>query len=124
LTGSFGMLAIIIACLGLFGIASFSAGQRTKEMGIRKVLGASVAGIVSLISREYIILVLIANLVAWPAAWFLMNRWLSGFAYRTDIGIGTLFIIGVFSALVALLTVGYKALQVARANPVDAIKYE
>jgi len=124
LTGSFGMLAIIIACLGLFGIASFSAGQRTKEMGIRKVLGASVTGIVSLISREYIILVLIANLIAWPAAWFMMNRWLSEFAYRVDIGIGTLFTIGIFTALVALLTVGFKALRVARANPVDAIKYE
>lgn len=124
LTGCFGILAIIIACLGLFGIASFSAGQRTKEMGIRKVLGASVPGIVSLISREYVILVVIANLVAWPAAWFIMNRWLSEFAYRIDIGIGTLFIIGIFTALVALFTVGYKALQVARANPVDAIKYE
>lgn len=124
LTGSFGILAIIIACLGLFGIASFSAGQRTKEMGIRKVLGASVAGIVSLISREYIILVLTANLIAWPVAWYLMNRWLSEFAYRIDIGIGTLFTIGMLTALVALLTVGYKALQVARADPVDAIKYE
>jgi len=124
LTGSFGILAIIIACLGLFGIASFSAGQRTKEMGIRKVLGASVTGIVSLISREYIILVLIANLIAWPVAWFMMNRWLNEFAYRIDIGIGTLFTIGIFTALVALLTVGFKALRVARANPVDAIKYE
>jgi putative ABC transport system permease protein len=124
LTGSFGILAIIIACLGLFGIASFSAGQRTKEMGIRKVLGASVAGIVSLISREYIILVGISNLIAWPAAWYMMNRWLSEFAYRIDMGFEILFIIGIFSALVALLTVGYKALQVARANPVEAIKYE
>jgi ABC-type antimicrobial peptide transport system permease subunit len=124
LTGSFGILAIIIACLGLFGIASFSAGQRTKEMGIRKVLGASVAGIVSLISREYIILVVTANLLAWPVAWYLMNRWLSEFAYRIDIGIGTLLFIGIFTALVALFTVGYKALQVARANPVEAIKYE
>jgi ABC-type antimicrobial peptide transport system permease subunit len=124
LTGSFGILAIIIACLGLFGIASFSAGQRTKEMGIRKVLGASVTGIVNLISREYIILVVTANLLAWPVAWYLMNRWLSEFAYRIDIGIGTLLFIGIFTALVALFTVGYKALQVARANPVEAIKYE
>lgn len=124
LTGGFGILAIIIACLGLFGIASFSAGQRTKEMGIRKVLGASVTGIVSLISREYIVLVGIANLIAWPAAWFMMDRWLSEFAYRIDVGFGTLFIIGILTAAVALFTVGYKALQVAKANPVDAIKYE
>lgn len=124
LTGGFGILAIIIACLGLFGIASFSAGRRTKEMGIRKVLGASVAGIVGLISREYIILVLIANLIAWPVVWFMMNRWLSEFAYRVDMGIGTLFVIGILTAVMALLTVGYKALQVARADPVDAIKYE
>jgi ABC-type antimicrobial peptide transport system permease subunit len=124
LTGGFGVLAIIIACLGIFGIASFSAGQRTKEMGIRKVLGASVTGIVSLISREYIILVGIANLIAWPVAWFMMDRWLSEFAYRVDVGIGTLLIIGIFSALVALLTIGYKTLQVARANPVIALRNE
>ncbi|UCC79121.1 MAG: ABC transporter permease, partial [Candidatus Zixiibacteriota bacterium] len=124
LTGSFGIMAIIVACMGLFGIASFSAGQRTKEMGIRKVLGASVAGIVSLISREYIVLVGISNLIAWPVAWYMMNRWLSEFAYRIDIGLETLFIIGIFSGLAALLTVGYKAIQVARANPVVALKHE
>jgi ABC-type antimicrobial peptide transport system permease subunit len=79
---------------------------------------------VSLISREYIILVGISNLIAWPAAWYMVSGWLSEFAYRIDMGFEILFIIGIFSALVALLTVGYKALQVARANPVDAIKYE
>jgi len=124
LTGGFGILAIIIACLGLFGIASFSAGQRAKEMGIRKVLGASVPGIIGLISREYITLVAIANVIAWPIAWYMMNRWLGEFAYRIDIGIGTLFLIGILTALLALLTVGYKAIQVARANPVIALRNE
>jgi putative ABC transport system permease protein len=79
---------------------------------------------VNLISREYIVLVGISNLIAWPIAWYLMKRWLSEFAYRIEVDIWTLFIIGIFTALVALLTVGFKALQVARANPVIALKHE
>jgi putative ABC transport system permease protein len=105
------ILTLIIACLGILGLSSFMISKRSKEIGIRKVLGASVPGIVSLISGEYIALVGISNLLAWPVAWYLMNRWLSDFAYRIDIGIGTLFIIGIFSAAVALLTVGGHRLE-------------
>jgi ABC-type antimicrobial peptide transport system permease subunit len=124
LIGSFGLLAIFIACLGLFGVASVSADQRTKEMGIRKVLGASIPRILGMISKEYIILVALSNLIAWPLAWYMMNRWLEEFAYHVDINIGTLSLIGAFTIVIAMLTVGYKAIQVAFSNPVDAIQHE
>jgi ABC-type lipoprotein release transport system permease subunit len=118
------ILTLIIACLGILGLSSFMIGRRSKEIGIRKVLGASITGMVNLISREYIVLVGISNLIAWPIAWYLMNRWLSEFAYRIEVEIWTLFIIGIFTALVALLTVGFKAVQVARANPVLSLRHE
>jgi len=124
LFGYIAFLAIIIACLGLFALASYSTEQRTKEIGIRKILGASVSNVVLLLSKEFIMLVLIANIIAWPVAHFMMNRWLQGFAYRTDIGLFT-FILSAFIAIsIALVTVGYQTIKAARANPVDSLRYE
>jgi len=120
----FAGLAILIACLGLFGLASFSARQRTKEIGIRKVLGASVAGIVGLLSKEFVKLVLLANLIAWPIAYFTMNNWLQDFAYRIDIGWWVFALAGGIALLIALITVSTQAIKAALANPVEALRYE
>ncbi len=120
----FGLLSIFIASLGLFGLASFSAEQRTKEIGIRKVLGASVAGIILLLSKEFTKWVLVANVIAWPIAYFSLHSWLEGFAYRTEIPF-TAFILALgISLMVALLTISFRALRTALANPVDSLRYE
>jgi len=120
----FTLLAILIAGLGLFGIASFTAQQRTKEIGIRKVLGASVSGISYLLTRNFLRLVVIANLVALPAGWFFMRKWLQNFAYRTTIG-PLVFAAAIFLSLgVALLTVGSQTVRAATADPVDSLRYE
>jgi putative ABC transport system permease protein len=120
----FAILAIFIACLGLFGLASFTAEQRTKEIGIRKVLGASVSGIVVLLSKEFTKWVLIANAIAWPIAYYSLNKWLQSFAYRTNITVMTFLAAAIISFLIALLTVSYQALKVATANPVKSLRYE
>jgi putative ABC transport system permease protein len=120
----FAGLAILIACLGLFGLASFSARQRTKEIGIRKVLGASVSGIVALLSKEFVKLILLANLIAWPIAYFTMNKWLQDFAYRIEIGWWVFALAGGMALLIALLTVSTQAIKAALANPVEALRYE
>jgi putative ABC transport system permease protein len=126
LFGYFSALAIFIACLGLFGLASFAAEQRTKEIGIRKVLGSSVSGIVGLLSRDFTYLVLIANLLAWPAAYFLSRTWLKSFAYRIDINGQFGYFLGaaVLALLIAGLTVCFQALRAAHANPIDSLRYE
>ncbi|UCC45354.1 MAG: ABC transporter permease [Candidatus Zixiibacteriota bacterium] len=124
LAGGFTLLAIVIACLGLFGLASFMAERRTREIGIRKVLGASVAGVVRLLSREFLILVMVANIIAWPVAWYVMKRWLENFAYHVDIGAGVFLLVGVTTLVIAVLTVSYQAIRAARINPVDALKHE
>ncbi len=120
----FTALTMFIACLGLFGLASFMAERRTKEIGIRKVLGAGISGIVVLLTKEFAGWVLVANAFAWPAAYFVSKRWLQGFAYRVDLG----WEIFVFSAGVALLiaaaTVSYQALKAATSNPAKALRYE
>ena len=121
---TFSFLAIFVACLGLFGLASFTAEQRTKEIGIRKVLGASVSSIVQLLSREFVKLVGVANLIGWPIAYYAMDRWLQDFAYRIDLGIGMFILGGVLALAIALLTVGYQAVKAATANPVDALRHE
>jgi len=121
---NFGVLAIFISCLGLSGLASFTAEQRTKEIGIRKALGASISGIIFLLSKEFTKWVLIANLIAWPVAYFAMNQWLQNFAYRINIELGTFILAGVLALIIALLTVGYQAVKAAKANPVDALRYE
>ena len=120
----FAGLAILIACLGLFGLASFAAQQRTKEIGIRKVLGASVSGIVALLSKEFVKLVLAANLIAWPLTYVVMNNWLRDFAYRIDIGWWVFALAGAMALLIALLTVSTQAVKAALANPVEALRYE
>jgi putative ABC transport system permease protein len=121
---SFSLLAIAIACLGLFGLASFLAEQRKKEVGIRKVLGASIGRVVGLLSREFLKLVGLAVLIAWPIAYFTMNLWLRGFAYRTNIIPWTFFGSGLAALIIAFLTVSYQAIRAASANPVDSLKYE
>jgi putative ABC transport system permease protein len=117
-------MAIIIACLGLFGLISFAAEQRTKEIGIRKVLGASVANLVSLLSRDFLKLVAMANVIAWPVAWFAMNKWLENFAYRIDIGWWVFVLAGGLALLIALVTVSTQAIKAALANPVESLRYE
>lgn len=120
----FSSLAIFIACLGLFGLASFTAEQRTKEVGIRKVLGATVANVTSLLSKDFIKLVLLANLIAWPIAWNVMNLWLEDFAYRTHIGWWVFVMSGGLALVITLLTVSWQAIKVAIANPVKSLRYE
>ena len=120
----FALLAIFIACLGLFGLASFTAEQRSKEIGIRKVLGASVAGIVVLLSKEFTKWVLVANAIAWPIAYFSLHKWLEGFAYRTNLTLTAFIVSMAISLVIALLTVSYQAVRTAIANPVDSLRYE
>jgi len=120
----FAILAVFVACLGLFGLASFMAEKRTKEIGIRKILGASVIQVTRLLCREFFLLVFVANVIAWPAAYFIMRKWLQSYAYRADIGY-VVFIGAMLLALfVAILSVGYQAIRAARANPADSLRYE
>jgi putative ABC transport system permease protein len=124
LTITFSLLAIFIGCLGLFGMASHAAEQRTKEIGIRKTLGASIEGIVRMLCREFLIMVAIANIIAWPIAGYIMNRWLEGFAYRIDIGWGTFALAGLLTLIIALGTVSIQSVRAAFANPVESLRYE
>jgi putative ABC transport system permease protein len=122
--GVFALLGLFVACLGLLGLASFAAEQRTKEIGIRKMLGASVSGIVLMLSREFTKWVVIANAVAFPVVYFVMSQWLQNFAYRTSIPLWV-FILSALSTLVlALITVFFQAIKAATANPVDSLRYE
>ena len=121
---NFTLLAILVACLGLFGLVSFTAEQRTKEIGIRKALGATISSIVILLSKEFTKWVLLANIIAWPIAYVAMSHWLQNFAYRIKIGLGTFILVGVLALVIALLTVGYLAIKAAKANPVEALRYE
>lgn len=122
--GYFAILGIFIACLGLFGLASFMAEQRTKEIGIRKVLGASVAKVVSILTQDFIKWVLIANVIAWPIAYLVMNKWLQNFAYKTNIGLVLFLCSAILVLLIALVTVSYQSIKAALANPVKSLKYE
>ncbi len=117
-------LAIFIACMGLFGLAAFMAERRTKEIGVRKVLGASASGIVALLSKEFLQLVLIAFVVAIPLGYFVADRWLQEFAYRIDVGPGIFVLAGSVALLIALLTVGYQSVRAALADPVESLRYE
>jgi len=120
----FTVLAIIIGCLGLFGLASYTAEQRTKEIGIRKVLGATAPNIILLLVREFTKWIVIAVVVAWPAGYFLMNSWLQNFAYRIDLGAVTFITAAGIALLIAVFTVGYQAVKAALSSPVNALKYE
>ncbi len=120
----FSVFSIFIACLGLFGLAGYTAQRRSKEIGIRKVLGASVAGLVGSLSKDFLQLIAVAFLFATPAAWYFMNNWLSGFAYRIDIPWWAFALAGMLTAAVAFLTVGFQSAKAALANPVKSIKTE
>lgn len=120
----FAMLAIFISCLGIFGLSAFSAEQRNKEIGIRKILGSSVSGIAILLSKEFSRWVLLANIVAWPIAYYAMHKWLENFAYRTGLNVLLFLLAGGLSLLIAALPVGYQALKAATCNPIDALRYE
>jgi putative ABC transport system permease protein len=120
----FSGLAIFIACLGLIGLSSFLIERRAKEIGIRKVLGASVAGIVALLSSDFLKLVGIGFLVGAPIAWYLMEQWLTNFAYRIDIGVMVFLSVGIIAAFIAILTVSWQSIKAALANPVDSLKSE
>ena len=120
----FAILTIFISCLGLFGLAAYMAESRTREIGIRKVLGASVTGITLLISGDFIKLVLISLIVATPVAWFSMNRWLQGFTYRIHLTGGVFLLAGLLAIGIALLTVGYQSIRAALTNPVKSLRSE
>ncbi|MFC2088090.1 ABC transporter permease [Calditrichota bacterium] len=121
---SFAILAISIACLGLFGLTAFAAEQRKKEIGVRKVMGASVSGIVTLLSKEIVKWILIANLIAWPVAYYFINKWLLGFAYRIELTPGMFLLAGILALVIALVTISFQAVKTAIANPVESLKYE
>ena len=122
--GVFSLLAIFVACLGLFGLAAFMVQSRTKEIGVRKVLGASTPHLVMLLSREFMLLILLANLIAWPIAYYLMRDWLSGFAYQTDLSILPFIASAIMALIIAFGTVSMQAIRAARSNPIDALRYE
>jgi putative ABC transport system permease protein len=120
----FTMLAIFIASLGLLGLASFMASQRTREIGIRKVLGSTVTGIILLLSRGFIRPVFLAILIAWPLGWWIMSRWLESFPYRTSIGLWPFLVSGLGVLVIAFLSVSSQALKAAMAKPAETLKYE
>ncbi|MBN2461955.1 MAG: ABC transporter permease, partial [Candidatus Cloacimonetes bacterium] len=122
----FALVSIFIACLGLFGLAAYTANQRTKEIGIRKVMGANVTNISTLLAVEFTKWVLIANIIAWPVAYFALQKWLDNFAYQIDItkNIGIFIVSGCIAIAIAIITVSFQAIKAALANPIDALKYE
>ena len=120
----FAFLAIFISCLGLFGLVTFTAEQKTKEIGIRKVLGASVSGIVGMLSKDFLKLVLIATVIAFPVAWWMMHKWFLDFEYRIDIGWWVFVVAGITALLIALLTISFQSIKAAIANPVKSLRTE
>src|SRR5690606_19686243 len=120
----FMLLAVFIACMGLFGLAAFSAQRKTKEIGIRKVLGASVTNVVTLLSKDFIKLVLIAIVIATPISWYAMNRWLQGFAYRIELKWWMFVGAGLVAVVIAMVTVSGQSVRAALADPIDSVKSE
>jgi len=121
---AFAFIGIIIACLGLFGLVSYAAERRTKEIGIRKVLGATVPGLTGLLMRDFLVLVGVATIIATPIAYVAMDRWLQTFAYQVDLGLGVFLLAGIMATVIAAATVSYQAIKTARRNPVTALRYE
>ena len=121
---NFTIIAILISCLGLFGLATFSAEQSTKEIGVRKVLGASVGNVIGLLSKEFLKLVFIAILIASPITWFVMSKWLQDFAYRTNISWPVFVITAAIAGGIALLTISFQSIKAALANPVKSLRTE
>jgi putative ABC transport system permease protein len=122
--GYFSLLAIAISCLGLFGLSSFTVTQKTKEIGIRKVMGASVYSIFSLISRRFVKWILFANIISWPIAYYFMNRWLQNFAYHVSVNIWIFILSGLTALVIALLSISYQSVKAATANPLKSLRYE
>ena len=120
----FSIIAIIIACLGLFGLAAFVAEQRTKEIGIRKVLGASVSGLVALLSKDFVRLVAISFVIAAPLAWLAMHKWLQDFEYRITISWTVFLLAGLMALAIAIITISFQAIKAAVANPVKNLRSE
>jgi len=120
----FAFIAVFISCMGLFGLSMFMAEQRTKEIGIRKVVGASVARIVVMLSKDFLLLVIVAFVIATPFAWWAMNKWLQGFAYKTDIGWMVFALSGFAAIVIALATIGFQSVKAAVVNPVKSLRTE
>jgi putative ABC transport system permease protein len=121
---TFAVIAIVIACLGLFGLITYASEQRVKEIGIRKVLGASVSDVAGMLSKDFLKLVLISAVIAFPLAWWAMNKWLEDFAYRISIAWWVFCIAGILALLIAILTVSFQAIRAAVANPVKSLRTE
>jgi putative ABC transport system permease protein len=124
LLNSFSFLAIFIACLGLLGLASFAIARRTKEIGIRKILGASVSNVIVLLAKDFTRLVVIANVIAWPIGYYAMSKWLQNFAYRSPLSIWIFIAAGIITLTIAILTISFQSIKAAVANPVDSLRYE
>ena len=121
---AFALIAILIGCLGLYGLVSFMVAQKTKEVGVRKVLGASVGQILWLFGKEFSILILIAFLIAAPFSWWVLNGWLQDFQFRINMGVGIFALAVLLTGMIALLTVGWQSSRVALANPVKSLRTE
>jgi putative ABC transport system permease protein len=121
---TFAVLAIVIACLGLFGLITYAAEQRVREIGIRKVLGASVNNIARMLSIDFLKLVLVSSVIAFPIAWWAMHKWLQDFAYRVSISWWIFFVSGILALFIAVLTVGFQAIKAGVANPVKSLRTE
>ena len=117
-------MCIFIACLGLFGLAAYTSEQRTKEISIRKVMGASVSSIVLILSKEFSIWVMLANIIAWPLAYLALKKWLENFAYSVNLSFFVFLGAGVLALIIALITISFRSIKAALTNPADALKYE
>jgi putative ABC transport system permease protein len=120
----FALLAIIISCLGLFGLAAYTAERRKKEIGIRKVLGASVTGITSLLSKDFLLLVFTSAIIAFPLAWLAMHKWLQSYSYRITISWWVFILAGMLALLITIITISFQAIKAAIANPVKSLRTE
>ena len=120
----FAIITILISCLGLFGLVTFTAESRVKEIGVRKVLGAGVPGIITLLSKDFLMLVLISAAIAIPVAWYGLSSFLQGYAYRTNLSWSVFALAGVITLLIAMLTVSFKCVQAALANPIKSLRTE
>jgi putative ABC transport system permease protein len=124
LTLTFSILAIVVACLGLLGLSLYATIQRTKEIGVRKILGASVVSILVMLSRDFVRLILIANLIAWPVAWWVMEKWLQNYPYKIGFNLWFFILPALLVLIIALLTISLQTLRAARSNPANALRYE
>jgi len=120
----FSILAIFVACMGLFGLATYTAEQKTKEIGVRKILGASASSIYLLLSREFLKWVALANIIAWPVAYYAMHKWLKNFAFRITIGWEIFLVSGGVALVISVMTVSFQSIKATTANPVDSLRYE